>query len=720
MLTKDTGFYYFHAEDDEEIPANSAEITDWQKVKKDTKLASTDLVKAYFAYKIPAGSLNGSNPVARYRLPGSIHLTDEQIEAINLTENGVYTSIDPEAMAEAQSYLGVEAVEGDRKPDEELVDGVQEYISAVVRAENIFDEEGHYLGQDLIFTFVPYTIEKNQNTYDADGSQLTAGEKITGWFACDFNMSQIDWVEDETDLDNSTAEKSAEVVFVEEDRETGRKEISTILNLVETDSADDSDDMDDTGENSEDASNDNTEDDKAAEAASSEDTAEAASAGETDSDAEGTNVSEYKSGTLTADGEGYKITLDYTEEAKIPENAELSVKEITPETDKEAYEACFEQAEKQVTGDEKSALDQTASRFFDIEIVVRSADDGEGESESIRKIEPAAPVSVNIQITGSSGNSESASGSEKTEQNDPTVLHFAEEGVEQIDSTVKESKEQKGGEGQNTEVRFEAESFSIYGVVYTVDFHWEVDGKEYDYSLPGGGFVSFYDLVEALGIEVNETSTEKDEIQELVDSVESIEFSNPDLVSVSKVEENTTVGALKEALRLEYEYSAELTQEQIEKINAQEAKAGDWALISLKPFDSEESLTVTMKNGDTFTICVTDANVAKEDVQDGKGYIIFTRGSDNNYYVLKADGTTQRFDNADGFDELTNEYKWTITHVYTEEGLERFNIHSYTNPAYSLALNNPGRELLTSGANNIIVDPLDDGYKFTGFNLRST
>ena len=58
-------------------------------------------------------------------------------------------------------------------------------------------------------------------------------------------MSQIDWVEEETDLDNSTAEKSAEVVFVEEDRETGRKEISTVLNLLETDSADNNDETDD-------------------------------------------------------------------------------------------------------------------------------------------------------------------------------------------------------------------------------------------------------------------------------------------------------------------------------------------------------------------------------------------------------------------------------------------------------------------------------------------
>jgi len=33
-----------------------------------------------------------------------------------------------------------------------------------------------------------------------------------------------------------------------------------------------------------------------------------------------------------------------------------------------------------------------------------------------------------------------------------------------------------------------------------VDFHWEVDGKEYEFSIPGGGFVSLQHLVEVLGI----------------------------------------------------------------------------------------------------------------------------------------------------------------------------------------------------------------------------
>ena len=93
VLNKHTDFYYFHPEEGQEIPATSAEVTDWKKVKNglfgSTKLETGDLVKAYFSYTIPAGALNETNQVARYRLPSNIHLTDDQIIAINGTENGM-------------------------------------------------------------------------------------------------------------------------------------------------------------------------------------------------------------------------------------------------------------------------------------------------------------------------------------------------------------------------------------------------------------------------------------------------------------------------------------------------------------------------------------------------------------------------------------------------------------------------------------------------------
>ena len=191
LLNSHSGFYYFHAGEGEEILADSAEIIDWKKVKEETTLAPTDLVRMYLAYTIPAGSLNETNPSARYRLPDSLHLSDEQIKAMNQYENGIAAGYRDSRSSSGKDeqdkekgnykkyldYLGAEAVEGDRRPDEQLKDGAQEFISAVVRAENVYDDKGHYLGQDLIFTFVPYSIEKNQDSYNADEKFVSAAKR---------------------------------------------------------------------------------------------------------------------------------------------------------------------------------------------------------------------------------------------------------------------------------------------------------------------------------------------------------------------------------------------------------------------------------------------------------------------------------------------------------------------------------------------------------------
>ena len=50
--------------------------------------------------------------------------------------------------------------------------------------------------------------------------------------------------------------------------------------------------------------------------------------------------------------------------------------------------------------------------------------------------------------------------------------------------------------------------------------------------------------------------------------------------------------------------------------NAQKVEAGDWALISLKPFTSEEKLTVTMKDGKQFTVKLTDGQLHSYVISD--------------------------------------------------------------------------------------------------------
>ena len=108
---------------------------------------------------------------------------------------------------------------------------------------------------------------------------------------------------------------------------------------------------------------------------------------------------------------------------------------------------------------------------------------------------------------------------------------------------------------------------------------------------------------------------------------------------------DTTVGALKAENVLEVQYSAELAEEDITAINAQMVEAGDWALISLLAFDTEESLTVTMKDGRQIVIRVTDAqeiaNAEANTINVNKSYLICYQDG-NDYYMLKNDGSVEK------------------------------------------------------------------------------
>ena len=250
----------------------------------------------------------------------------------------------------------------------------------------------------------------------------------------------------------------------------------------------------------------------------------------------------------------------------------------------------------------------------------------------------------------------------------------------------------ENGELEISDFCFYTDDFSEFVLQYTqytVDFHWEVDGRMYEFSLPGGGFISFSELMEVLGVaktgenddvylpgEVpgidnqdengenqGENGAESAEIslenaenegnsdvelpgevssinnqdatgegsstvltldgvvvsektREFVRDVESVEFSSPELVDVSKVESETTVGGIKESRGLDVQYSAELTEEQIAEINSTVVESEDWALISMQPFESEEVLTVTMNTGEVFEIRVTDYQLKKTVISD--------------------------------------------------------------------------------------------------------
>ena len=310
---------------------------------------------------------------------------------------------------------------------------------------------------------------------------------------------------------------------------------------------------------------------------------------------------------IAADGNTYHIEVTFAENAGLPDGAALAVSEVTDET----YLA---QVQQSMAGEKRV----TMARFFDIKIV-------NGDEE----IQPAAPVTVRVALD---------SDAEKEADAVPCAVHFTDDEISVVKATEADEA-----------VSFRAESFSVWGVVYTVDFHNEVDGEAYTYTLTGGGAVRLSDIVRALHLaetnieapveEANELTDEEpaeltdeepadiedEQLARFMEGVASVTFSDPSLVWVGKVEAETTVGDIKAQYELKPQYSLDMSLEDVREADAQTIAAGDWALISLLPFDTEEALTIEMNDGRTFVLHVTDAKKTTfDDLNDlnGKTYAV--------------------------------------------------------------------------------------------------
>jgi LPXTG-motif cell wall-anchored protein len=143
---------------------------------------------------------------------------------------------------------------------------------------------------------------------------------------------------------------------------------------------------------------------------------------------------------LTADGETYTVTVSYTEEANLPADVSLKVEEIT---NTEEYEGYKSQVEEEILDSESKKV--TAARFFDITLM-----DSEGN-----ELHPEKSVTVVIETKDT-----------WKENEEVQVCHFDQEKDKPV---VVESQEitNKTYKEDNLGVQFEAESFSVYGIVGT-------------------------------------------------------------------------------------------------------------------------------------------------------------------------------------------------------------------------------------------------------------
>ena len=746
VLDNRTSIYYHAVADGEVIEDSTALAYDqWNRIpdnqdtnkhEEEVTLGRDDLLRVYLAYTIPAGSLNATNPIARYRLPGSLHLTDSQVKAINENVNGIadqYVNLETLEITDTEkynAYLGMEAVEGTRTPDQDvnvyLQDLIkkgrpgQEYISATVKVENVYNEiTGDYEGQDLVFTFTPYSIEKNRHEYDQTGQPIKAGKEIKGWLTLDFNMNQVDW-------DDS----SALVVFAAEDRENGISEISQrlVMEATEKDPAEENPSEADSAEKN--AGEENTAEESAAEGSTSEENPENqeqekedSAAGRTAEDTDQAEKAEDADKAAAEVSEETHPAVEFEETIRIQSGSlrtDIAAAESLPGTSRltvsVSADACtFPAGTTMVlsTVDDmdavasalEEAVDARTKGFQAVDISFRNAEGKEIEPlkpirvtmkskdiKSAAEDSSVAPLVVHVEnrkdtsaegetpgeAAESDGTSDSEGTAETTDTSSPTSDSQAPV------ATVIETLEQAGDSGSSSTgspasnggsatasdnqnaadtLTFESGSFSVYAIVYTVDFHWEIDGQTYSFSIAGGDAVSLSDVLRILGVVADnhtdsknaEEETEGDDasdpntmkalteasepaasdMTQFLEEIETVSFSDPSLINVSKVEEPTTTADIIDRFDLEIEYSDNLTKEDIARINAKEFTPLDWALVTLKAFDTEEALTITMKDGEVFTIRVTDARDPLG-LDDRTVAFVMRNQSNNNYYSVQS------------------------------------------------------------------------------------
>ena len=257
---------------------------------------------------------------------------------------------------------------------------------------------------------------------------------------------------------------------------------------------------------------------------------------------------------LTYTGEDYAIEMTYGTDAGITDGSTLTAAEITDDAAKDAY---LKEARSAIQADSDKKVE---GRFFDLTIK-----DAEGQV-----YEPLAPVNVKITYTHKDPVADNRSdlqavhitdaADKSAEIKDPTTTDLASTKVEVTNQTKDTTADT---------AEFTAESFSIYGIVYTVDF--TIDTRTFN--LIGGHSINLSELMAKLGVKDFNIS-----------KVKNVTFTNPELLSI------TNTGA-------------------------------DWLLTSLQPFQTNERLVIEMVDGSKITIGVTDAIENKSDAKDFSDYI---------------------------------------------------------------------------------------------------
>ncbi len=149
---------------------------------------------------------------------------------------------------------------------------------------------------------------------------------------------------------------------------------------------------------------------------------------------------------LTYQADDYTVTVSFDKAAQLPKGVKLKVHEITKASAKKDYEAYQAGALKTLQNKDSRVSRLKSARFYDISF----EKDG-------KTVEPSADVSVSIRYRDAI-----QTYSEKNIQ----AVHFKDNGKKEVVSLRTEGTSARAS-AKVKEVRFDADSFSVYGIVDT-------------------------------------------------------------------------------------------------------------------------------------------------------------------------------------------------------------------------------------------------------------
>jgi len=194
---------------------------------------------------------------------------------------------------------------------------------------------------------------------------------------------------------------------------------------------------------------------------------------------------------------GIKVSVEAPEGA-FPENTRIAVTPVNGSSLKD------------------TVSDAVSGEVLEVQAVDITFFDAEG-----REIEPAVPIRV-VMTPAATEHAE-----EKT-----SVVH-----VDIAQQTAELIEQAEGTEADNSEVVFDAEAFTIYAIVYTVDFEYEVNGKLFTSSMPGAEDMPLSEIVKGLGI------VGEEELETFLSKIVSVTSTNEE---VAVVTEDRSVRVLKD------------------------------------------------------------------------------------------------------------------------------------------------------------------------------